>query len=88
MNWRQWLIRLSIVLTVLWGVASFFIGGNQLSDAMKIYSAMDSDWDSIYSQLRQSYALLAAIYWVGGAAIWWALLYVGFWVASGFKGKQ
>ena len=31
------------------------------------------------------YLQLAAIYWAGAAALWWACLYTGFWIASGFR---
>ncbi len=82
MNVKRGLIRFSIVLTVLWAVASFLIASDQLWDAMIIYPINDPDWNSIYSQLRQAYLLTAVVYWVAGVALWWAALYTGFWIAG------
>ena len=84
MNWRSGLIRFSIVLTVLWAVASAYIAGSLLSGPMMAF-ALDPDWSEIYAETRWSYMGLAAIYWAGGAAIWWAFLYTGFWIAKGFR---
>ena len=81
------MIRLSIVLTVLWAFASVFIALDQFSDAMKPYWGT-ADWKNVHSSLRTFYWLLAIVYWLAGTVLWWLFLYIGFWVARGFRRRQ
>jgi len=85
MNWRSGLIRFSIVLTVLWAVASFLIAGHQGGVLFEGYSMNTLVWSVVHEEAMQAHLKVAAIYWAGGAALWWAFLYTGFWIAKGFR---
>lgn len=84
MNWRRGLTRLSIVLTVLWGVASFSIAMGELNEAMKAFGG-DPAFRKIYAETRTEFLGFALFLWVAGAAIWWTALFAGFWIANGFR---
>lgn len=81
MNWRSGLIRFSIVLTVLWTVASFYLMAGELSKVMMPF-AFDPNYNEIYAGAWWAYVVVGFMYWAGGAALWWSFLYTGFWIAK------
>jgi len=76
MNIRRGLIRVWIVGSVVWAVyiPLFFIGVAPPYAPMPVASCTDSGWCIAFTIIP--------------IAATWAALYIGFWVASGFKGKQ
>ena len=90
MNWQRGLIRLSLVLTVLWGIACVYYA---LVESMEVVNRFYSpserlsnpNMSVIRSEMRQGYLIASGFWWAAGAAIWWATLYTGFWIARGFR---
>ena len=87
MRWKRGLIRLSIVLTVLWAFASLYISLEQFTEEMKPYWGTDN-WKEWHRTLMQIHLTFAFVYWIVGAALWWVFLYIGFWIARGFRGSE
>jgi multisubunit Na+/H+ antiporter MnhC subunit len=76
MNWKRALVRLSIVLTVLWAFASFYIASGHFSEGMEPYWGLP-DWKEHYDPRIQAMWIEAIVRWAIGVAILWGGLFTG-----------
>ena len=87
MNWRRGLIRFSIVLTVLWALACLYLSMSYFAPII----AKAQQWGATSQEISSynwSIAEFAVVGWLVGAALWWAFLYIGFWIARGFRAGE
>jgi len=76
-------------ITDFWGVdESYSTPKKKIKDSSGTVAALAEALPKIWKHRARKQLMAFALITVGPPALFWVLLYAGFWVAGGFKGKQ